>query len=260
MTIINPDFLLIFNETSGTTATNYGSQTGGYTIQQGTSPTDYTWNPGAGSYDGYLDIKTKSTSSMPYLTTAATTPGTTLEAMNFAIGFELDSFSSSGYLLGTGSSSYNFRARAVAPTVGGDFNLEVNLSTTNGFKTHTFTALTFGTFYALSASYDPSTIAATQVMSKLGAAATIVESTYNDTASTLLNEWPRLGMHEFDFTAGLDGRLHYFAWQRGGAAWSSTDLTNINSNPKSYLTGWPGGGASVAPIVAAFYQNLRNNA
>lgn len=262
--VAQTNHLLIFNESSGTAVTQYGTAASGYAIQQGTSPTNYEWHADAGSYDGYLDSKTKSGGSTPYMTTAATAPSATLETINCCVAVEVDGYDTavtpdSSYLAAT-NSGIALWIRVEQPSGSGNFDITLKYQDSgSGGAAHTIkTACTFGTLYIISTSIDVSTPSSCTLRWKVNSDAdgstTESHSGYNWGTS-----WPRLNVAPgFTNYGGLDGRYHFFAYQRGGTAWSAADLANINSNPSSELTGWPGG-ASVAPLAAAYYRRIRTS-
>lgn len=258
MAIGQPDFLLIFNESSGTAVTNYGSQATSYAIMQGSSPTNYTWNQGSGSYDGYLDLKTRRGANMPYLQTAATAPGTTLETVNFAVGFELDGYDDEILVsyLSTASGALNIVPKVAVGS--GNFDLFVRFNTDSGGGTNqVISDLSYGVFYILSASFNCTSANACVSSYKLnsGLVSTVTD---NLTLQTLPNAWPNIcAAAGSAVNGGIDGRLHFWAFQRGGTAWDSTDLATINSNPKSaFGTWWPGGSSAAIPKTAGLFGGV----
>ncbi len=260
MSVAQPRFLLIFNETSGSSITNYGSEGGNYAIQQGTSPTNYEWAQQAATpTGGRLDLKTKTGANMPYMTTAAASQADTLVGMNFACGFSFDSLGSApGSYLISEPSGVGTEVRIVTPSAGGDFDLACKFHHSGAAGvTHTFTALSFATFYQVAMAFDPTTVAATVARFKLGAAATVTPSSVDASTFALPTGNPSIN-REFSFTTygGCDGQIYYWAYGRG-TSWSSTDLGDINTDPSAAITGWPGGGGgSSIAAISSFYRMI----
>jgi hypothetical protein len=251
MAVAQPDFLHIFNNASGTTPTQYGSQASGYVIQAGTSPTNYEWNPQAQTpTGGFLDVKTKQGGSIPYMTTAAAAPGAALETVNMAIAFKVDSVDAAvggSFLVGgAGGGQALTRFRATPPAGGGDFDLDLQMETSGSFGYSPLvvaSALTFGSFYQFACSIQIVT-GDMQLRYKLGSNATVTPAAQSGGADSYTNNWPALNValqSGFSTYGGLDGQYYYFAYQRGGTHWSSADLGDINSDPSAAFTGfWPG--------------------
>jgi hypothetical protein len=245
MPVAQPTHLLIFNEASGTTVTNAGTHGTNYVIQQGTSPTHYEWVQQAQTpTGGYLDSKVNSGSNMPYMTVGGAAQSSTIATINCALGFWLDAIASPRTDLVT-DGSHGLRVRAAPPAGSGNFDLQVRVATTSDFLvTQTYSALSFGTFYQLALSVDVTTIAAAQMRIKLGAGSVQTPATGNFSGGqSYTTPQPLLGAENgFTDATGVDGRYYYFAYQRGGTAWASADLDDINADPSASITGWPGGG------------------
>jgi hypothetical protein len=263
MTVANPDFLLVFNEASGTSVTNHGSQAGAYTINQGSSPTNWEWHPNTGPFTGFFESKSASGANMPYLSTAVAAPTQGLDTLNCAIGFQLHALGGAGATRLTSSSATtgdgDVIIMAVPPSGGGNFDLEVSFKTLGSQAlSQTFTALSFNTNYQLAVSIDVSTPTAVQARFKLGAASVVAPATVNWSSEELDDEWPYLcRRQDFNNYFGLDGYLYYWAYERGGTAWSATDLADINTDPSAAINGWPGGGGPATTYVPPLPQRNR---
>lgn len=260
MSISQPNFLMVFNETSGKNVTNYGTNVGLFAIAaQATENTDFAWHPGAGIYanDGYLEPLTAVGAHEPYLSTAATGPGSTITVMNFAVGFRIHSGTAiSGTFTffctpGSSTSVGDVQLSAISPAGSGNFDLHCQVNNTGGANPIIFTdvtALLFDTDYIVSVSIDPTTVSATVGLLKFGSNTTQTPTSVNWTSFALDSAWPLI-MRRSDFTNyfAMNGRLYFWAYQRGSTAWNSTDLAAINSNPATAIPGWPsGGGGSTA--------------
>jgi hypothetical protein len=255
-----PDFLHVFNNTSGTTPTHYGTQASGYVIQGGTDPTNYSWSQQSLSPTaGYLDVKTKTGGSIPYLTTAATGPGSALETLNMAIGTWVDDYDTavggSFIVGGAGGSQTTCRLRAIAPasTTSGKFDLELQTQTAGGFGYAPFTVATdldLATLVKFAMSVEI-TGGNMQLRYKVNSNAVQTPAAQSGGADSYGNHWPALNValqSGFSTYGGLDGRYYYFAFQRGGTFWSSTDLDDINTDPSAALGGWPSGGGGFSSL------------
>jgi hypothetical protein len=258
MAVAQPDFLLVFNESSGTAVTNYGTQASGYTIQgSGSSPTDYEWNQQALSPTaGYLDLKTVGggSANLPYLTTAATAPSTGQQPLCLAIGFKIDGWDTvltRSYLVSSGPAQVTagFCLTVQPPAGSGDFDLHLEFRTGGGFgwgvgNRRVMSALTFGTLYQLAACGEFSGADMT-LRYKLNSNAVITPAAQSNGSDGLSAVWPYLNNAQyegFNDYGGINGQLYYFALDRNGAVWSDTDLGDINSNPATAITGWPTSG------------------
>lgn len=259
-----PDFLLVFNQASGAAITGYGSvASGGYTIQQGTSPTDYEWgaqplSPTAGR----IDLKNigNGSSNMPYMTTAATSPSAAMEHCKFAVAFEVDGWDtglgSSHVITGSaGSVNCPVGVRVVPPSGGGDFDIALHTLTSGGFGFSNLrtgmTGLTFGTLYKLVGTIGPTGSGTLALKYKLNSNAVQAPTPVSDGADAFHGSWPLLnGAIPSGFTdfGGLNGRLYYYAHDRGGAAWLDAELRAINEDPSAALTGWPSGPSPLLSI------------
>lgn len=256
--VAQPDWLLVFNETSGTNVTNYGATTGSYTLQDDpTAPamaptTDYVWHSNTGPFKGYLESKTKNSFAMPWLATTATAPSATLETINVAIAFLIRSVDNNSCRLVSASnnpSDGGVFIQTNSPAGSGDFDLEVKFSHDGSQSIlKTFSALSFNAVHQVAACIDVSGgLSAITGRYKLNAGTVQTNST-TWTSNSFEAAWPRL-LRRSDFTKyyGLDGNIYYFACDRGGTAWSSGDLDAINASPAGALTGWPSSGN--APIT-----------
>lgn len=258
MAVAQPDFLLVFNESSGASVNNYGTAGGTYAVDaQAAETTDYTRTSSGGSYgslNGYLTSLTDSGADQVWLSTSATAPGAALETINFMIAFRLTGYTqNNSRLIGPNldATDGGVSIFIVNPSGGGDYDLDAQFKAGNTVSMTTITGLTFGTDYILSGSIDVSTPTACQARFKLGANAVNSPATVSMNTFTFENAWPYL-LRRSDFTNyfGIRGRLNAFAWQRGGTAWSSTDLGDVNSNPSGNIAGWPSGGISLSWIKA----------
>jgi hypothetical protein len=253
MTVANPTHLLVFAESSGSTVTNYGSHANDWAIQAGTENTHYQWFPGASP--AYLDVSQKTGSSLPRIETTGTAPSASLTNINVAIGFRVDSFDTTGGINASWLVVEDAGARIIvrSPAGSGDFDLEIRFRDTGDFgDVNTISALTFGTDYRVAASIDVSDPNNCQVRYKIGGSSTVTPATEGHNGLTWSNAFVELNHATgFDIYGGLDGRLHYFAYERGGTVWSSSDLGDINSNPAGTITGWPGGGSLALTVENA---------
>lgn len=252
MAVSQPTHLLVFNETSGTNVTNYGTNGTVYTIQAGSSPTNYEWSQQSLSPTaGLLDVKTKSGTNMPYLSTAASAFANTLTTVNFAVGFKLDSIPAYRAYFHDHPTANGTRVYAREPTGGGDFDLYAFTGTTaGGGQSYSWTALSFGTLYQLALSFDCSTPSATQIRFKLNSDATIEPATVNTTGQELTTTHGYILRDEgFTDVGSMDGKIYYWVYQRGGTAWTSTDLGDINSDPAANIGGWPSSIALISPLT-----------
>lgn len=273
MSVSQPDILTVFGESSGTTLTEHGTLSGtDWTL--GSNPsgtpvedTHYFWNPNA---DETLSYFLKQTSSFRiFFTTAATTPGTTLETINGAIKFRLLNNAGGSQRLFGDSVGSQF-GRAVAAAVSGDFDVQLfffGLSATSPAATIRIGAgqtidkeLSFGVDYKISWSLDVSTLTAVVLTATIDAETPVATSPVNWTGSTqMADEWPTIFADgPSDAGSFADYRAHYFAYQRGGTAWSASDLSDINSDPAANITGWPGGGGGGGTDGAGMYRHLQN--
>lgn len=246
MSVAQPNILLAFTDASGSSITNDGSLGTAWSVGHGAETTDWIRHSTSGLYNGYLESLTQNGSGQTWIQPAGTAPSGALEAINFLMAFRITSFSSLAYLLSpNGSSNGDAQAWASAPAGSGDFDLNARFLNNGGAAINmtAVLALTFGTDYVLSGSLDPSTATATQARFKLGAASVDAPATANWNTFGLNASWP-WGMRQngFDNYFGWKGRNHAFVYQRGGTFWSSSDLGSINSNPTTFITGWPGGG------------------
>lgn len=269
MAVEQPDHLHVMNETSGTAITQYGTADAGYSVQQGTSPTNWEWHQGAGPYtnNGYFESKTRTTANMPYLATSATTPGVGFQNLGLMIAFYITDYNAAtgGILVAPNGASVigDVLVTVGAPGGSGDFDLICQFSHSgSGSISNTFSALAYSTNYILSMSLDVSTVSAVQARFKLGAGSVQTPATQDWTSYGLLDSWPRI-LRRQDFTdeLGIIGRINAFAYTRGGTLWSATDLGDINSNPATAITGWPSGGGGPAgqAVRTAFLGLLRAN-
>lgn len=245
MAVAQPNHLLVFNESSGTTVTQYGTLASGYTIQQGTSPTNWEWFNGAGPYlsNGYLQGKTTGgSSSMPYLSSAATAPSAALANINVMAAFRVTGYSDGIGIICSQNGTNDGDARISVVTGTGDFDL-VCLFDHDGNApiSTTFTGLSFGVNYIVAMSLDVSTPTAVQARFKLGAGSVVSPATANWNSFGMRATWPYIWRRN-DFTTNLAplGRIYAFAYGRGQTVWSSTDLGDITAAPDSAITGWPG--------------------
>lgn len=260
MPVAQPTHLLVFNESSGTSVTNYGTQGTAFVIQQGTSPTDYTWTPNATTpLLGIFTGKTKTTANLPYMTNVGTTPGAAMETINLGAAFTIRGFDTAtniSYICCGAGAKKNMTLAVIAPTGGGDFDLKLFVRTDGGFGndyTTGLTALTFGTTYYFAASLEYQGSNVMQARYKLGSNATQVPATESTGADTFTNANPQINVASVDaFTdhGGIDGDLLYLAYQRGGTFWSSSDLGSINADPAGFITGFPAGSAGPTATVA----------
>lgn len=257
MAVAQPTHLLIFNETSGANITNYGTVSTVYAIQQGSATTHYEWVQQAQTpTGGYIDLKQKGGANMPWMATAATAFANTLTTLNFAIGFTVDSLEGivgNNFVSHPDANEGDVFVNVVGPSAGGDFDITMALNSNNGSSsgpTHTFTGLTFGTFYRIAASLDVSSPATATGRFKLGSNATVTPATTNMTSQNMGTSHPWFNRAR-DFTnyGGHDGRFYYIAYQRGGTPWSSTDLGDINTDPSAAITGWPGAASNFTLAV-----------
>jgi hypothetical protein len=260
MAVAQPNHLLVFNESSGTSVTQYGTASAGYTIQQGTSPTNWEWFNGAGPYlnNGYLQGKTTGGSAnMPYLSSAATAPSAALANTNVMAAFRITGYSDGIGIICSQNGTNDGDARISVVTGTSDFDL-VCLFNHDGDVpiTNTFTGLSFGVDYIVSMSLDASVATAVQARFKLGADSVVTPATANWNSFALRATWPYIWRRN-DFTTNFAplGRIYAFAYGRGQAAWSAADLADINSDPAATIGGWPGGGPNTTPIWQS-YSNL----
>lgn len=249
-----PDFLLVFNEVSGSTVTNYGTAASGYTVAN----SGFTWtqNNGFWTNSGYLQ-GTSNVSTMPSLTSAATGPGTALDSINCAIAFRmlgssLDNNSAKLVMPSTSTSDGNILV--TCDTNGAGFDLNIGFRHTGGAGTTpiTFTGLAYNTNYQLACALDMTTVSAALPRAKLNAGTAANGTSANFTSFGFENAWPRL-LHRSDFETGafsFNGRIYYLGYERTSTPWSLADLDAINANPVTAFTGWPGGGGGGSNIGA----------
>src|SRR5581483_2752900 len=268
--VAQPNWLLVFNEPSGssdTSVTNYGTTTGTYTLQDdATAPamaetTDYVWHPNAGNWSGsgYLESKTKNTHAMPWLATTATTPGQSLDNINVAVAFYIRSVDNGAARLVSCSTANEDGGFSIYTTnhSGSTFDLVVKANHNGGSGlSATITGLSTSTWYQVAASIDVSTPATAVLKVKLGSNAVVTKNsttdptTCNYTSFKFEDGWPLLlRRQDFTYYFGLDGYIGYFAYQRGPSItpWDDTALGNVNSSPNSNITGWPTNGTSITP-------------
>lgn len=258
MTVANPDFLHVFNETSGRAITNYGSKAGAFAIAtQAVESTNFSWHQGLGPYtsSGYLQLLSASGSQMPYLSTSFTAPSQALVNLNVAVGFRVTAYNNGNLRLvmpGSNTSDGNVLFEAQTPAGAGDYDFIMRFRNTGGGEIAggTVSALAFGTDYIVAASVDVGTVTAVQGRFKFGANSVVSPATANWTSFACEAAWPFV-LRRSDFTNyyGMQGRLNFFAYQRNATAWVSQDLIDIVANPATAITGWPSGGN--APITRA---------
>ena len=245
---------------SGANITNYGSDGTNFAVQQGSSPTNYEQVPNADAKLGYLDLKTKTLSNMPWITTSASAFANTLVTLNIAAGFTVDSLEGVvGQKIYTASSNNAPRILINSPSVSGDFDIVVRMYTTSGggyeytYSSTTFGAnLTFGTEYRLAASLDVTTPTAAIIKFKLNSSSVVTSPSQNISGQVLNTSQPWLN-RDADFTTygGNDGQLEFFAYERGGTAWGDSDLASVTSDPATAFAGWwPGGGGGGGSTLA----------
>lgn len=261
-----PDFLHVFAEASGTAVAQYGTVSGSYAINASSTGYSRVASGGIWSGAGYVAGSGVNTTVLA-LATAAATPGGGIQTINVAAAFRLVSLNDSqAYIVAPGLSTADGDVRIAAAAAGGGFDLTVLFNHTGGTGTAgiTFAGLAFNTDYQLAASLNVSTLTAVVARAKLGSGAVQTSASANYTSFDMSDAWPRL-LHRYDFQPpsgafGFDGRLHYFAYERGGTALSDTDLTDLNSNPTAFITGWPGGGggSAVAAISSRFLAQMNN--
>lgn len=265
MSVPQPTHLLIFNEASGTSITNYGTQGTAFGIGAGSSPTDYQWHQDGTTANGfldddaasYLDGKTKTGGNQPYINNGGATPSSVLETINAAIGFMVRGSNlttgRAGLVCG-GGVNYDVSIYVRAPSGGGDFDLQVRVETPSTYgNNYTITGLSYNTEYRLAVSVEIlGSEPKIQVRYKLDGNATVTPTAEQSGGTTWSAYNPYLNCDRtsgFTTYGGVDGKYHYFAYQRGGTAWTSTELGNINSDPAGTITGWPAGGGGTDPML-----------
>lgn len=260
-----PQHLIIFDEASGTTCASYGTEAGGYTATAFGGSPDYSRSATGGPYSGggYFTANADDGTTMPYLTTAVTTPGTTFNAINFAVGFRISSFSNGqGVLIGQ-SGGYGGCKVWCSDLSGGTFTLNAYFNGNvigTASQTVQWTGLATDTDHIISGFADVSTPSAGITRYKCNSQAV---STPTDTDwaaggdNQWENAWPRL-LRRSDTSVyyGIVGRLNLFVYQRGGTVWTTTDLANINADP-TVIEGWPSSGAHGSPMGGPFGRLLR---
>lgn len=262
MSVAQPTHLLIFAEASGTSITNYGTAGTAFTIQQGTSPTNYAWHPGAGPFStGYYEGITNNGATMPYATTTGTISGT-LQSRKFACGFQVQSLDNTiASILGRGVSEHGMRVRANSPAGAGDFDLTIQFDSVNFNQTRVLTiaALTFNTNYFLASQLKASTPTVTEIRAKLNSASVVTSGTQDWSGDTLDTEQIQPFLPDsFTNIRGFDGFCYYLAYGVGGADWSDTDFADINSDPVHTLGGWPIA-STVGPLFFRRSQQFVND-
>jgi hypothetical protein len=250
MAVARPNHLLVFNESSGTAVTQYGTASAGYSIQNtGTSPTNWEWFSGAGLYlnNGYLQGKTASGSGMPYLSSAATVPSAALANINVMAAFRVTGFSSGvGIICAENGGDGDVKIQANTAVGTGDYDLFCRFTNDGSAEiSTTFSDLSFTNDYILSMSLDATTPTAVQARFKLGAGSVVAPATANWNSFGMRATWPYIWRRN-DLPTDLAplGRIYAFAYGRGQTVWSATDLGDINTDPDAAITGWPGAGAT----------------
>jgi len=256
MSVPQPDYLHTFNEASGATITNYGSKATAYVLDTAgaTENTDWIWHPDAGPspYLGYYEGVTGQGANMPWASTAQTGPGTSIVTINAMIAFNITDLPGAGFtvfMAGSGEADITIRAQN---KVGSNFDVFVDWA--NSGSTHintTFTGLTFGTDYSVATALDVTTLSAVIGTARLNATEQNT-GTSNWVSHSLVNGWPFFSRSSgFDIYFGIIGKVRAMAYQRGGTAWTSSELTSINADP-AFITGWPSaGGAADTYLMAA---------
>jgi hypothetical protein len=248
-----PSFLMKMTQSSGATLANSGTNGGSFAVTNHDSSaevegTDFSWHAGAGPYsNGYLQSTTNKGVKQVWLSTSATAPSGTLENMNVAIGFRVDSggFQNNRFdPLDCSSSNGGFAMSFKGAVGGGDFDMDTWSVTNSGSGTisaTTFpTGLLFATDYIFAMSLDVTTggAAAVQARFKFGGNAVQSPATADWTTFTLESAWPYfLRSRTLSNYFGMTGRVNFIALQRGGNAWSSSDLGTITSDP-TQIPGW----------------------
>jgi hypothetical protein len=246
--------MLIFNESSGTSITNYGSASNPVVETEAGGTAQYNWQTDQGSYDGYLQIQEDQGSNQTIVDLSALTLPTEGD-INMAFGVAVHEYdtrvSSIGYLHSMSpddTSKGGVQMDVDEPTTGGgspnDFNLILTATDDDNTVATTdvvFQDLTFSTFYQIALHVDSST---GTLRVKLDSG-TPVNGTSAGFPST--NAWfghgGKIGRgNSFAHYYGIKADLYYWYEDRGtDIAWSDTDLSNVNSDPQTYLSGWPSG-------------------
>ena len=256
--------LFIYNESSGTSITNYGDTSTAATIDANGTP-QYTWNQDSGSYDGFLTISDHVGSNMTWIDM----DGITMDQegdINLAIGFSVSAYdtssSSQGWLKTMWNSANETGGMSIKvndPSTTGDYNLELRCQeddATPDFQINggVFADLSFSTIYLLSMSID---VSAPRFAAKLDSQ-TVAEDTAGG-GSFSSNYWRNhaghIGRGNFAGNFGVQANLYYFFEERGSSiAWGDSDLANVNSDPAGNLTGWPSSGGGALPLLSAYYH------
>ena len=257
MSVPQPDYLHTFNQASGATITNYGSKATAYVIDTAgaTENTDWSWHADAGPspYLGYYLGITAEGANMPWASTAQGAQGGGLVTINAMVAFNITNFGAGGggcYFIGDRADG-DVRISA-GNKVGSNFDLTVRWSNGGGgVISTTFTNLTFGTDYAVACSLDVTTTTAVFGTARVNSTEQST-ATANWSAQGLTPTWVYFGRSSsFDIYYGIVGRVRAMAYQRGGTAWTSSELTSINADP-AFITGWPSaGGAADTYLMAA---------
>lgn len=241
MAVAQPNHLLVFGESSGTSITNYGTISTVYTIGGGTSPTDYAWNTNADPALSYLETKQEDTANNPGMSTAATAPSGVLNTINLAIKFQPTTTAGAGthFLLYSDKGAFVY----IQNTAGTySLFLEFRDVFTQGATYTVATGLSYGVDHILVASIDVTTNTASQPRYKLDGNAVVTPTAFN-LDNSFGTEWPVISRGFINTGEGVKSRYYWMAYQRGGTAWTSSDLDSIYASP-SFITGWPGGGAT----------------
>jgi hypothetical protein len=256
--VSKPDFLLVFDESSGRFASNYGSIPGIYSIIQGNNSTDYDWHYNANTVLSYFEGKTKIGNSMPYFSTTANTPGTNLDCINCAVGFRIRSISNGKTQLVSptrSSSNGNISIWASVASGTGDFDLNIScISSGLVGVSYTFSSLSFNRDYKVAFSIDTTNITMCSGNFILGNGSIITSDPVNLFSYSWEDNWPLLLRDaNYNNLYGLDGFLYYFVYDRGATAWGLPDLVNINQHPDTTIYGWPA--TSITPTISRMGAN-----
>mgnify|MGYP001210282683 CR=1 FL=1 len=266
MAVAQPQFLLVFNESTGKTVTNHGSHATPYTIRADaacTQGSDFNWTPDSGPYPGTGKLSTvfpgngSGTNLTTWLSTAHTPPASAYQNINVACGFRVispgyDAGQGYGYLFGPSLSGLNGDCigSIIAPTVGGDFNFRFRFRSISGYmyESPLITGLSFNTDYVMSACLNAGTHRALFKWDST----TATDNAYTHGGMEPYNgSWPYINRTaDQDNYHSVKADFHFFVYGRNQTAWSTTNLDEINADPATAIGGWPASGGGSGPALA----------